>query len=617
VILPYGLGIWSGFTTNIIKLPAVHNLQAGLIMLLAGIILMIWGMASLYFFGKGLPMNAFPPENFVTKGAYAFFRHPIYVGFGITLIGLGILSGSASFLWLVTPVTLLCTIALVMGYEALDVEKRFSISDWDPLFHIVRSNSDSPRFFRRLIMFFMVTGGSWITAFIIWVANQQTIFETKPPVQIFDGYPVIIGLLSIIAFGVPAFVLKENFQIRTWMISAYSYQVMLIYLALVIPIGANGIRSSIIFYPRISSSNWQFYVNLTIANIGLLVVSAHYLITFTSRTLYLIIIYLAVLLSIQFLYPLPWIHVTAGLIVYIVSVNRISIWNKILQAGQYFANAWKEWVIGPVRIINHGIYVGAGAFLGIFLAGTLAGAEHIWGIVLFALIVEVFAGLWAQLIEGSEKLKRPFGYYGGLVGILFSGIFIWLLGFDPWLIITACAVVAPWIQAAGRIRCLINGCCHGKPVDNPANGIRYFHERSRVLTISKMEGIPLHPTQVYSISWLFFCGFILLSFWRDQMPFTFISGMYLILTSTGRFVEEAYRGEIQTVIINKLRLYQWTAITAVLIGIILTCINLPLEGVSGEFSWQIPIGALLLGLFTFFAMGVDFPRSNARFSRLV
>ena len=85
----------------------------------------------------------------------------------------------------------------------------------------------------------------------------------------------------------------------------------------------------------------------------------------------------------------------------------------------------------------------------------------------------------------------------------------------------------------------------------------------------------------------------------------------------GRFVEEAYRGEVQTVIWNGLRLYQWTAIASVLIGMVMTCIpyaSLALEpGLNGETV----LAAFLGGFFIFFAMGVDFPRSNARFSRLV
>ncbi|HZJ36995.1 MAG TPA: hypothetical protein VFD29_10260, partial [Gillisia sp.] len=85
----------------------------------------------------------------------------------------------------------------------------------------------------------------------------------------------------------------------------------------------------------------------------------------------------------------------------------------------------------------------------------------------------------------------------------------------------------------------------------------------------------------------------------------------------GRFVEEAYRGEVQTPIIKGLRLYQWTAILTVLIGIIMTAIHIDVVAITADFGWETVVSALIGGLFTTFAMGVDFPYSNARFSRLV
>ena len=97
----------------------------------------------------------------------------------------------------------------------------------------------------------------------------------------------------------------------------------------------------------------------------------------------------------------------------------------------------------------------------------------------------------------------------------------------------------------------------------------------------------------------------------------FIFGLYLILTGMGRFVEEAYRGEVQTPIIKGLHLYQWTAILSVIIGIIMTTIKLNTIATNSDFGWQTVLSAFIGGLFTTFAMGVDFPNSNARFSRLV
>ena len=101
------------------------------------------------------------------------------------------------------------------------------------------------------------------------------------------------------------------------------------------------------------------------------------------------------------------------------------------------------------------------------------------------------------------------------------------------------------------------------------------------------------------------------------MPAPFVAGMFLVLNGLARFVEEAYRGETQTPVAQGLRLYQWIALAGVIVGAALT--TLPSEASTG--SWQPWWGALgvaaLLGAVVGAALGVDFPSSNRRFSRLV
>jgi len=116
---------------------------------------------------------------------------------------------------------------------------------------------------------------------------------------------------------------------------------------------------------------------------------------------------------------------------------------------------------------------------------------------------------------------------------------------------------------------------------------------------------------------MFFTGFLLWRLWEGGVAYPFIFGIYLILNGLGRFVEEAYRGEVQTPEYFGLRLYQWMAILSVAAGMVMTTLQVERPPLFPQWSWQIVVSALLTGLFTFFAMGVDFPRSDARFSRLV
>jgi prolipoprotein diacylglyceryltransferase len=101
------------------------------------------------------------------------------------------------------------------------------------------------------------------------------------------------------------------------------------------------------------------------------------------------------------------------------------------------------------------------------------------------------------------------------------------------------------------------------------------------------------------------------------MPAPFVAGVFLVLNGLARFVEEAYRGETQTPISQGLRLYQWIALGGVIVGAAVS--TLPSEAHTGV--WQPWLGAIgvaaVLGLVVGAALGVDFPASNRRFSRLV
>jgi prolipoprotein diacylglyceryltransferase len=308
---------------------------------------------------------------------------------------------------------------------------------------------------------------------------------------------------------------------------------------------------------------------------------------------------------------------TDSLVVFGLSAWYRELWTFLRRLSETIANSWHEWIFGKIRIINHGFYVGFGAFFGVITAGILAGREYAWGILVFSVIVTVCAGLWAQIIEGSDKLKRPFGYYGGLVGILAGSPVIWWMGLNVWVVIGTASVVMPWVQAMGRLRCLVNGCCHGSRTENPLIGIRYFHPRSRVCNISGLKGELVHPTQLYAILWLTVTGFNLFSLWQHRLPPSFILGIYLIITGLGRFVEEAFRGEIQTRVIRGLRLYQWTAVISILTGIGMTMLHTTPVSTVAAFNLPTLWAAIITGLFVFFAMGVDFPQSDVRFSRLV
>jgi prolipoprotein diacylglyceryltransferase len=213
-------------------------------------------------------------------------------------------------------------------------------------------------------------------------------------------------------------------------------------------------------------------------------------------------------------------------------------------------------------------------------------------------------------VEGSPRLLRPYGYYGGVFGVMLASAFC----SDPWLMMAAYSVAGPWIQAVGRLRCLVQGCCHGRSSD-PSIGIRYLHARSRVCRLSELRGIPIHPTPLYSILWNVPVALVVTRLWFVGSSLALIGGVYLILTGIGRFAEEAWRGEPQTRVFAGLRLYQWIAVATVVAGAAITtlpCENAPQPAFT-------PLAAILAGVFgilSALALGLDFPESNRRFARL-
>ena len=255
-------------------------------------------------------------------------------------------------------------------------------------------------------------------------------------------------------------------------------------------------------------------------------------------------------------------------------------------------------------------------FVGILLIETCLGSEK------KAIPIAIFVGgavgaaLWAQWVEGSPALLRPLGFYGGVLGTNLGAILatLWTRT-NPWIALSALAVAAPWIQGIGRLRCLVQGCCHGSRT-SPEIGICYTHLRSRVWRVPELRNVPVHATPLYSILWNILTAIVVGRIYLLHTNAAMVGGVYLILSGLGRFVEEAYRGEPQTPIVWGLRLYQWFAIATILAGAVVTTFTNAPAPVRPRFDTSSVLPALLCALAAWFVTGVDFPESNRRFARL-
>jgi hypothetical protein len=305
--------------------------------------------------------------------------------------------------------------------------------------------------------------------------------------------------------------------------------------------------------------------------------------------------------------------VAAGLLVVVALRNGHLVWELLRRGAEGVANSWRDWRVGPVRLINHGLWVGLGAGAGVLVLGSVLGpgSAALAGLIWFLGIVG--AGAWAQAIEG-RGLSRPFGFYGGLLGGVAGVLLAPAFGLDRWTALAAGAMAAPVVQALGRLRCLVQGCCHGRPAPEGV-GIRHLAPLSRVVK-SGLGGVPVHPTALYSILWNGLVGAVLLRLALLGAPANLVAGVYLLLAGVGRFVEESYRGEPQTPVVLGLRLYQWMAVGSAVAGAAITAL-----GPSPAVALRSPepgvlIAALVAFVVTAAAMGADLPGSSRRLSRL-
>ncbi len=128
VVLPVALVGWAVATTPAVPLPVIPYAWAGIIVGGMGLVFLVAGVLTLVAYGRGLPMNPYPPPQYVTRGIYRFTPHPIYVGFVMLCIGAATSMRSASGLWLVSPLVGFAVTALVLGYERHDLRRRFGVA---------------------------------------------------------------------------------------------------------------------------------------------------------------------------------------------------------------------------------------------------------------------------------------------------------------------------------------------------------------------------------------------------------------------------------------------------------------------------------------------------------
>ncbi len=624
VLLPGLLWLWARGSAAGVDLPAIHHPAIGMITVFFGLGLMFFGMASLWGRGGGLPMNAYPPPRYVSTGIYGLFRHPIYIGFSAVSVGVSLSLGSASGLWLISPTVMLASAALVLGYELPDLYMRFGNVLLTQRF-LPPDDDARPSILERARCYLTVLA-PWLILYEATLAMgipkdaRSAYSGTEMKWPVWSWTEIIYASVYLVVLIVPLAV-RHRSSLRQFSLRALLGMLFTFPLYWTIPLisppresASQGLLAELLRFDRAHDGAaaafpsyhviWAFVAAEALGR--------------RNRWLRRAWRVWAVLVSVSCvttgLHAL--VDVLGGWLIAIAVIHAERIWEFLRSGSETIANSWKEWRIGPLRIINHGAYAAAGVAAGVLvLDSAIAAPSHVIPVAII-LGGAVGAALWAQTIEGSPSLLRPLGFYGGMLGSSAGGLVAAALtGANGWVVLAALCVAGPWIQGIGRLRCLVQGCCHGHPT-SAWIGIHYTHPRSRVCRLTEFRDMPLHPTPLYSLLWNVLIALVVTRLYMLNARATLVGGVYLILCGLGRFVEEAYRGEPQTPVYAGLRLYQWIALSTVVIGaFITTLVNAPStpNPVFRVTSVWIALGC---GVIAWLTASVDFPESNRRFARL-
>lgn len=226
--------------------------------------------------------------------------------------------------------------------------------------------------------------------------------------------------------------------------------------------------------------------------------------------------------------------------------------------------------LGPITIYSYGFMLALGFIVGSLLAARQAARFNISQdkIINLSLVILISGVIGARVLYVLLNLKdyvlNPLEiimvtrgglvFYGGAIfAFLASLIYMKRAGMS---VLDTADLVSPYIalgHSIGRLGCLLNGCCFGKPT-------------SSQFGIVFQDGIVRIPTQVYSsLSLLFLYMFLRVCLrcraFKGQVLF-----LYLIFYSTGRVFMENFRGDSPPVIFG-LTFSQIVSIAIFVIGV--------------------------------------------------
>lgn len=623
-LLPAALWAWCAAIGSRVSIPGVHDVAAGAAVACVGMGLMCWACVGLWRETRGLPMNAFPARRRAVGGAFAWLEHPIYIGAVLAWAGVALAVGAAAALWIGTPVLALGCAALVWGYERDATNARLGPRTAPTRIRWCGAGASRPDGWDIV--------STYVLVFLPWLVLYETTGHAPTPDAVsaylmFErGWPVfeqaemVYVMAYPLALAAPLLATTREGLAR-FQRSAAAAMALAFWCYLVIPLIAPPkpfeprtwlgdllmMERSAGYDGRAAFPSFHVYWSLASAavigrrggwwRVGAWAIAA------------------AVTVSCLLVGMHAVVDVLAGAALFAIVWRHERVWSVMVRGAETVANGWREWRLGPVRVLMHAAYASAAAFAGVLTAVALAGPGSERALGLIAVCGLIGAGVWGQIVTGGGGLARPYGYYGHVLGVVAAVGVLFATSERGWAIAAACATAAPVAQAIGRLRCLVQGCCHGRAL-GAGVGVRYMDARSRAMRYAGLGGVAVHATPVYSMIGNVLIIGLLLRLWSVGAEASMIAGAYFVLAGLARFVEEHYRGEPRTPIIGGLRLYQWFACGSVVVGFAIAVIRSPAVELRPGLEPASFVAAAVIAALYGVAMGVDLPDSARRFARL-
>lgn len=231
--------------------------------------------------------------------------------------------------------------------------------------------------------------------------------------------------------------------------------------------------------------------------------------------------------------------------------------------------------IGGLTVHGYGLMIGIGFIAAYLMTEFRARKYRMNTDIVFTLFISsvVFGLLGAKVMYYLTILDRVikdpgvildemegFVVYGGIIGGVLAGYVVCRIKKEKfWQYFDLIAPAIALAQGFGRIGCLLAGCCYGKETDSPLSIT--FHTSDFA-----PNDVALIPTQIYSSILDFLNCIVLCLIARYAKKERTVSGCYLIFYSTGRFILEFFRGDLERGSVGVLSTSQFISIFIFVIG---------------------------------------------------